>query len=41
MRGEEIEAMIKRVMVSPPDVIERARKAIEAGKGMTTVKEKK
>ena len=41
MRGEEIEALIKRVMASPPEVIERARKAIEAGKGMTTVKEKK
>src|SRR5438552_10762864 len=25
MRGEEIEALIKRVMASPPDVIERAR----------------
>ena len=38
MRGEEIEKLIKRVMASPPDVIERAAKAIEAGKGMTTVK---
>src|SRR5690606_4868056 len=38
MRGEEIEALIKRVMASPPDVIERARKAIEAGKGVTSEK---
>jgi len=36
MRGEEIEALIKRVMASPPDVIERARKAIEAGKAVTS-----
>ena len=41
MRGEEIEALNKRIMASPPEVIERARKAIEAGKGVTTVKEKK
>jgi hypothetical protein len=41
MRGEEIEALIKRVMASPPDVIERARKAIEAGKGVTSEKKKK
>jgi tripartite-type tricarboxylate transporter receptor subunit TctC len=40
MRGEEIEALIKRVMASPPDVIERARKAIEAGKGVTSEKKK-
>jgi tripartite-type tricarboxylate transporter receptor subunit TctC len=40
MRGEEIEALIKRVMASPPDVIERARKAIETGKGITVVKKK-
>jgi hypothetical protein len=36
MRGEEVEALIKRVMASPPDVIERARKAIDAGKAVTS-----
>ncbi|MBX9775585.1 MAG: hypothetical protein K2Y71_14475 [Xanthobacteraceae bacterium] len=41
MRGEEVEALIKRVMASPPDVFERARKAIEAGKGATLEKAKK
>jgi tripartite-type tricarboxylate transporter receptor subunit TctC len=41
MRGAEIEALIKRVMASPADVVERARKAIEAGKGMTSAKPKK
>jgi tripartite-type tricarboxylate transporter receptor subunit TctC len=40
MRGEEIEALIKRIVASPPDVIERARKAIEAGKGVTSEKKK-
>lgn len=38
MRGEEVEALIKRVMASSPEVFERARKAIEAGKGMTLEK---
>jgi tripartite-type tricarboxylate transporter receptor subunit TctC len=38
MRGEEVEALIKRVMASPPDVIERAKKAIEAGKAVTSEK---
>src|SRR5262245_139149 len=38
MRGEEVEALIKRVMASPADVFERARKAIEAGKGATSEK---
>ena len=38
MRGEEIETLIERIMVSPPDVIERAGKAIEAGKGVTLEK---
>jgi tripartite-type tricarboxylate transporter receptor subunit TctC len=38
MRGEEIEKLIERVFASPPDVIERAQKAIEAGKGVTTDK---
>ena len=38
MRGEEVEALIKRVMASPADVFERARKAIEAGKGVTSEK---
>jgi tripartite-type tricarboxylate transporter receptor subunit TctC len=36
MRGEDIEALLKRVMASPSDVIERARKAIEAGKAATS-----
>src|SRR5215468_11266378 len=36
MRGVEVEALIKRVMASPPDVIERARKAIDAGKAVTS-----
>jgi tripartite-type tricarboxylate transporter receptor subunit TctC len=38
MRGEEIEKLIERVFASPPHVIERAQKAIEAGKGVTTDK---
>jgi hypothetical protein len=38
MRGEEIEALIKRVSASPPEVIARAVKAIEAGKGVTSAK---
>jgi tripartite-type tricarboxylate transporter receptor subunit TctC len=38
IRGEEIEALIKRVMASPPEVIARAKKAIEAGKGATSKK---
>ena len=38
MRGEEIDALIKRVVASPPEVIERARRAIEAGKGVTSEK---
>jgi tripartite-type tricarboxylate transporter receptor subunit TctC len=38
MRGEEIEKLVERVFASPPDVIERAQKAIEAGKGVTTDK---
>jgi tripartite-type tricarboxylate transporter receptor subunit TctC len=41
MRGVEVEALIKRVMASPPDVFERARKAIDAGKGMTAERAKK
>ena len=36
MRGKDVEALIKRVMASPPDVIERARKAIDAGKAVTS-----
>jgi tripartite-type tricarboxylate transporter receptor subunit TctC len=40
MRGVEVEALIKRVMASPPDVFERARKAIDAGKGMTAERAK-
>jgi tripartite-type tricarboxylate transporter receptor subunit TctC len=40
MRGTEIEALIKRVNASPPEVIARAVKAIEAGKGVTTDKKK-
>jgi tripartite-type tricarboxylate transporter receptor subunit TctC len=40
MRGEEIEALIKRVNASPKEVIARAVKAIEAGKGATTSKQK-
>lgn len=35
MRGEEIEKLIDRIFASPPDVIARAQKAIEAGKGVT------
>ena len=35
MRGEEIEKLIERIFASPPDVIARAQKAIEAGKGAT------
>jgi tripartite-type tricarboxylate transporter receptor subunit TctC len=38
MRGEEIEALIKRVNASPKDVIDRAVRALEAGKGVTTEK---
>src|SRR5262245_30576348 len=38
MRGEQVEALIKRVMASPPEVFERARKATEAGKGVTSEK---
>jgi tripartite-type tricarboxylate transporter receptor subunit TctC len=38
MRGEEVDALIKRVVASPPEVIERARRAIEAGKGVTSEK---
>ena len=40
MRGAEIEALIKRVNASPKEVIARAVKAIEAGKGVTTDKKK-
>jgi tripartite-type tricarboxylate transporter receptor subunit TctC len=35
MRGEEIEKLIERIYASPPDVVARAVKAIEAGKGVT------
>jgi len=38
MRGPEIEKLIERIYASPPEVIERAQKAIEAGKGVTTDK---
>jgi tripartite-type tricarboxylate transporter receptor subunit TctC len=38
MRGPEIEALVARILASPPAVIERAQQAIEAGKGMTTPK---
>ena len=38
MRGEEIEKLIERIFASPPDVVARAQKAIEAGKGVTTNK---
>jgi hypothetical protein len=38
MRGEEIEKLIARIFASPPDVVARAQKAIEAGKGVTTKK---
>jgi tripartite-type tricarboxylate transporter receptor subunit TctC len=38
MRGEEIEKLIARIFASPPDVIARAQKAIEAGKGVTSSK---
>jgi tripartite-type tricarboxylate transporter receptor subunit TctC len=41
MRGEDVERLIKRVVASPPEVIERARKAIETGKGVTSDKAKK
>ena len=40
MRGGDIEALIKRVNASPKEVIARAVKAIEAGKGATTSKKK-
>jgi tripartite-type tricarboxylate transporter receptor subunit TctC len=40
MRGEDIEAVIKGLAASPPEVIERARKAIEAAKGVTSEKKK-
>src|SRR5262249_20774739 len=38
MHGEEIEKVIERTFASPPDVIARAQKAIEAGKGVTMEK---
>jgi hypothetical protein len=38
MRGEEIEKLIARLFASPPDVVARAVKALEAGKSVTTVK---
>lgn len=38
MTGGEIEALIARIFASPPTVIERAQKAIEAGRGVTTAK---
>src|SRR4051812_3376423 len=38
MRGEEIEKLIARIFASPPEVIARAQKAIEAGKGVTSNK---
>ena len=38
MSGEEIEKLIDRIFASPPEVITRAQKAIEAGKGVTTDK---
>jgi hypothetical protein len=38
MRGTEIEALIDRIYASPPAVIERAQRAIEAGKGVTANK---
>jgi tripartite-type tricarboxylate transporter receptor subunit TctC len=38
MRGEEVDKLIARVLASPPDVVARAVKAIEAGKGVTTKK---
>jgi tripartite-type tricarboxylate transporter receptor subunit TctC len=38
MRGEEIEKLIARIFASPRPVVERAVKAIEAGKGATSKK---
>ena len=38
MRGEEIEELIERIYASPPEVIARAKKAIEDGKGATSNK---
>src|SRR5215467_1319894 len=38
MRGADIEKLVERIYASPPEVIERAQKAIEAGKGVTTDK---
>jgi tripartite-type tricarboxylate transporter receptor subunit TctC len=38
MRGEDVEALVKRVMTSPSDVVERARHAIDAGKAVTSEK---
>jgi hypothetical protein len=38
MRGEEVDKLIARVLASPPDVVARAVKAIDAGKGVTTKK---
>ena len=38
MRGEEIEKLIDRLFASPPDVVARAVKALEAGKGATVEK---
>jgi tripartite-type tricarboxylate transporter receptor subunit TctC len=38
MRGDDVEALIKRTMASPAAVVERARKAIEAGKAITLEK---
>jgi tripartite-type tricarboxylate transporter receptor subunit TctC len=38
MTGPDVEALISRILASPPAVVERAQQAIEAGKGMTTPK---
>src|SRR5262245_16178533 len=38
MRGPDIEKLVERIYASPPEVIERAQKAIEAGKSATTDK---
>jgi tripartite-type tricarboxylate transporter receptor subunit TctC len=40
MHGEEVEKLVERVYASPPDVVARAVRAIEAGKGVTTSKKK-
>jgi tripartite-type tricarboxylate transporter receptor subunit TctC len=38
VKGAELEALVNRLYASPPDVIARARQAMEDGKKVTTKK---